>query len=60
MASNSLEIKRRISSIKSINKITRAMELVSTAKLQKLKRELDSKKIILVFHLILFKRFFHK
>ncbi|MGH1411619.1 MAG: ATP synthase F1 subunit gamma [Mycoplasma sp.] len=44
MASNSLEIKRRISSIKSINKITRAMELVSTAKLQKLKRELDSKK----------------
>lgn len=42
MAANQEEIKRRLHSVETIKKITKAMELVSTAKLKKIKKKLSS------------------
>ena len=40
------EIKRRIKSVESTKKITKAMELVATSKLRKTRNQLDNKVLI--------------
>ena len=44
MASNMQSIKRRIKSVESTKKITKAMQLVATSKLQKTRKQLEELK----------------
>ena len=54
------EIKNHINSVKDTQKITNAMYLISSTKLQKAKRELDHTRPFFFFSLVEIKRIFRR